>query len=183
MTILVTFREWNNLYQMHRRRSWVQGRAGHSDPRWTTTVGHGADKQGAREEQANSLALHRCHCDDISCSPEISPAQLCRQEGNSGNRINVPRLPRNHLDWMFLNPQMNPCYFSAKRTCQTEFLWEFWREPGNQLYPFSLYLALHVWRKKWQPTPVFLPGESQGQRSLVGCCLWGLTESDTLEAT
>ena len=30
-------------------------------------------------------------------------------------------------------------------------------------------------RRKWQSTPVFLPGESQGQRSLVGCCLWGHT--------
>ena len=39
------------------------------------------------------------------------------------------------------------------------------------------------WRRKWQPTPVFLPGESQGQRSLVGCCLWGRTESDMTEAT
>ena len=39
------------------------------------------------------------------------------------------------------------------------------------------------WRRQWQPTPVFLPGESQGQRSLVGCCLWGRTESDTTEAT
>ena len=38
-------------------------------------------------------------------------------------------------------------------------------------------------RRKWQPTPVFLPGESQGRRSLVGCCLWGRTESDTTEAT
>ena len=38
------------------------------------------------------------------------------------------------------------------------------------------------WRRKWQPTPVFLPGESQGRRSLVGCCLWGRTESDTTEA-
>ena len=37
------------------------------------------------------------------------------------------------------------------------------------------------WRKKWQPTPVFLPGESQGRRSLVGCHLWGCTESDTTE--
>ena len=36
---------------------------------------------------------------------------------------------------------------------------------------------------KWQPTPVFLPGESQGRRSLVGCRLWGRTESDTTEAT
>ena len=39
------------------------------------------------------------------------------------------------------------------------------------------------WRRKWQPTPVFLPGESHGQRSLVGCCPWGCTESNTIEAT
>ena len=39
------------------------------------------------------------------------------------------------------------------------------------------------WRRKWQPTPVFLPGESQGQRSQVGCCLWGCTESDMTEVS
>ena len=39
------------------------------------------------------------------------------------------------------------------------------------------------WRKEWQLTPVFLPGESQGRQSLVGCRLWGGTESDTTEAT
>ena len=39
------------------------------------------------------------------------------------------------------------------------------------------------WKRKWQPTPEFLPGESQGQGSLVGCHLWGRTESDTTEAT
>ena len=38
-------------------------------------------------------------------------------------------------------------------------------------------------RRQWQPTPVFLPGGFQGQQSLVGCCLWGRTESDTPEAT
>ena len=37
------------------------------------------------------------------------------------------------------------------------------------------------WRRKWQPTPVFLPGESQGRGNLVGCRLWGRTESDTTE--
>ena len=37
--------------------------------------------------------------------------------------------------------------------------------------------------KEWQPTPVFLPGESQGWGSLVGCCLWGRTESDMTEVT
>ena len=46
----------------------------------------------------------------------------------------------------------------------------------------SLFTLMH-WRRKWQPTPVFLPGESQGQRSPVGCRLWGHTESDTTEAT
>ena len=40
-----------------------------------------------------------------------------------------------------------------------------------------------LWRRKWQPTPVFLPGESQGQGSLVGCRLWDFTELDTIEAT
>ena len=39
------------------------------------------------------------------------------------------------------------------------------------------------WRRKWQPPPVFLPGESQGWGSLVGCRLWARTESDTTEAT
>ena len=37
------------------------------------------------------------------------------------------------------------------------------------------------WRRKWQSTPVFLPGESQGWGSLVGCRLWGRTELDTTE--
>ena len=46
----------------------------------------------------------------------------------------------------------------------------------------SLFTFMH-WRRKWQPTPVFLPGESQGQGSLVGCRFWGRTESDTTEAT
>ena len=40
-----------------------------------------------------------------------------------------------------------------------------------------------LWRRKQQSTPVFLPGESQGRGSLVGCRLWGHTESDTTEAT
>ena len=46
----------------------------------------------------------------------------------------------------------------------------------------SLFTFMH-WRRKWQPTPVFLPGESQGRGSLVGCRRWGHTESDTTEVT
>ena len=44
----------------------------------------------------------------------------------------------------------------------------------------SLFTFLH-WRRKWQPTPVFLPGESQGRGSLLGCRLWDRTELDTTE--
>ena len=39
------------------------------------------------------------------------------------------------------------------------------------------------WRRAWQPTPVFLPGESHEQRSPAGCSLWGRKESGTTEAT
>ena len=51
----------------------------------------------------------------------------------------------------------------------------------KQLRDFT-FTFMH-WRRKWQPTPVFLPGECQGRGSLVGCRLWGHTESDTTEAT
>ena len=45
-----------------------------------------------------------------------------------------------------------------------------------------LFTFLH-WRRKWQPTPVFLPGESQGWGSLGHCHLWGQTELDTTVVT
>ena len=38
-----------------------------------------------------------------------------------------------------------------------------------------------IWRRAWLPTPVFLPGEFHGQRSLMGCSPWGHKESDTTE--
>ena len=54
-------------------------------------------------------------------------------------------------------------------------------EGRTRLSDFT-FTFLH-WRRTWQPTPVFLPGESQGQGSLVGCRLWGHTELDTTEVT
>ena len=42
-------------------------------------------------------------------------------------------------------------------------------------------LGISPWRRKWQPTPKFSPGKSNGQRSLVGYSLWGCKESDTTE--
>ena len=57
-----------------------------------------------------------------------------------------------------------------------------WRVGHDWVTSLSLFTFSH-WRRKWQPTPVFLPRESQGQGSLVGCRLWGLRESDMTEAT
>ena len=52
----------------------------------------------------------------------------------------------------------------------------------DRVTSLSLFTFMH-WRRKWQPTPVFLPGESQGRGSLMDCCLQGHTESDTTEVT
>ena len=56
-------------------------------------------------------------------------------------------------------------------------------ESWTRLSDFIFTFHFMHWRRKWQPTLVFLPGESQGRWSLVGCHLWGRTESDTTEAT
>ena len=51
-----------------------------------------------------------------------------------------------------------------------------YRRPG-----FDPCVRKLPWRRKWQPTPVFLPGKSHGQRSLMGYSPWGCKESDTTE--
>ena len=50
----------------------------------------------------------------------------------------------------------------------------------NSVTSLSLFTFMH-WRRKWQPTPVFFPGESHGQRSLAGCSPWGRKKLDTTE--
>ena len=54
---------------------------------------------------------------------------------------------------------------------------------GLSYMAFIMLGYVPSWRRKWPPTPVFLPGESQGRWSLVGCHQWGRTESDTTETT
>ena len=52
----------------------------------------------------------------------------------------------------------------------------------NSFWVIFIHHSLtHNWRRKWQPTPVLLLGESHGQRSPVGCSPWGRSESDTTE--
>ena len=88
------------------------------------------------------------------------------------------------------NKSQNEVYNGSTLACKIPWM----EEPGrlqsmgslgvghDWVTSLSLFTFMH-WRRKWQPTPVFLPGESQGRGSLVGCRLWGRTESDTTEAT
>jgi len=46
---------------------------------------------------------------------------------------------------------------------------------------FNPWVGKSLWRRKWEPTPVFLPGKSHGQRSLEGYSSWGSKESDMTE--
>ena len=93
-------------------------------------------------------------------------------------------------------PNSCPIMEKAMATHSSTLAWKIpWMEESDRLQSMgslrighdwatslSLFTFMH-WRRKWQPTPVFLPGESQGRGSLVGCCLWGHTESDMTEAT
>ena len=47
----------------------------------------------------------------------------------------------------------------------------------------DLWVGKFPWRRAWQPTPVFLPGKSHGQRSLAGYSPWGCTDPDMTEVT
>ena len=98
--------------------------------------------------------------------------------------------PSRHIPWV------NQKWEKAMAPHSSTLAWKIpWlEEPGGLQYmgsqrvgddwttSLSLFTFMH-WRRKWQPTPVFLPGESQGQKSLVGCPLWGRPELDTTEAT
>ena len=96
------------------------------------------------------------------------------------------------LIWMFLSF----IFLIFGANCWHSLAWKIpWTEEPDRLqsmgslrvgHNWATSLSLFTfmqWRRKWQPTPVFLPGESQGPGSLVGCRLWGRTESDTTEVT
>ena len=56
------------------------------------------------------------------------------------------------------------------------------KEPTGQCRRYKKH-RFNPWRRAWQPTPVFLPGESHGQRSLAGCSPEGHKESDITKET
>ena len=91
------------------------------------------------------------------------------------------------LQWIFLTQESNQGLLHCR---QVLYQLSYKGSPAGKLANSQRYFKYQLinkyllnTRRKWQPTPVFLPGESQGRGSLVGCRLWGRTESDTTEAT
>ena len=108
----------------------------------------------------------------FSCRIQFTVRYLLNVEGNLWGGVNEKVA---YLLWIIRN----------KRTCTINNKYKhgaFFFFSSLSTFCFRTSY-LHKGRMKWQPNPVFLPGESQGPRSLVGCCLWGCTESDTTEVT
>ena len=135
-----------------------------------------------------------------SC-PTLSDPMDCSLPGSSVHGILQARV----LEWGAISFSSDPAYLTYMQSTSLEkataphsstLAWKIpWtEEPGglqsmgslgvghDRATSLSLFPFMH-WRRKWQPTPVFLPGESQARGSLVGCHLWGRRESDTTEAT
>ena len=144
---------------------------------------------------AKSIHLCPTLCDPIDCSPPASSIHGILQS-RTLEWVAAPSSRGSSLSRNQTQVSMLPAL--ASRFFTTEPL-EAARKPSNsvtvpkkcklkqtklaRIFFFLRRLYPMLVRRKWQPTPVFLTGESHGQRSLVGCCLWGLTELDTTEAT
>ena len=85
----------------------------------------------------------------------------------------------------YLTCLLRNLYAGQEATVRTRHGPMDWFQTGKKVHQGCILspCLFNLWRRKWQPTPVFLPGESHGQRSLVGCSPWGRTESDTTEVT
>ena len=131
-----------------------------------------------------SLIQHHSSKASIVLCSAFFIVQLSHPYMTTGKTIALTR-------WTFVGKVMSPFFNMLSRLA-----WKIpWMEQPSRLQSMgslrvghnwanslSLFTFMH-WRRKWQPTPVFLPGESQGRGSLVSCRLWGRTESDTTEAT
>ena len=120
--------------------------------------------------------------------PELPQHFEMKKRSSKGNmKVPIEQKKNQQIMYPYGEGNGNPLQYSCLENPSME-------EPGglqsmvllraghNWATSLLLFTFMH-WRRNWQPTPVFLPGESQGRGSLVGCHLWGRTESDTTEAT
>ena len=109
------------------------------------------------------------------------PLQLLPGEGLSlpvGSRAGLYSAPDSSLTWTdpCVEPgvELSTAGSNLRGLPPRAAVSEVAQRPG-----FDLWVRKIPWRRKWQSTPVLLPGKSHGQRSLVGYSPWGLKESDT----
>ena len=110
------------------------------------------------------------------CNPMDLAPQASLSVTNSWSLLKLMSIesvmPPNHL--ILCHPLLfPPSIFPSIRVFPNE----------SVLRRFNPWVRKIPWRKEWLPSPVFLPGESQEQRSLLGCHLWGCTESDKTDVT
>ena len=151
---------------------------------------------------AMDILVHICLCTCVSvrvsvgCTPRIRAAQLqwmLRSSVASYCQRMSHCVPNPHPHTCYgqicsFSPQFNGSVEKAMAPHSSTLAWKIpWMEDPGRLQSMgslrvrddwvtslSLFTFMH-WRRTWQPTPVFLPGESQGRGSLVGCRLWGRT--------
>ena len=113
----------------------------------------------------------------VSCVPlSFQHEDLCHLQGSCGEGNGTP------LQYSCLeNPMDGGAWKAAVHEVALQSM-RLRRIGHDWATSLSLFTFMY-WRRKWQLTPVFLPGESQGRGSLVRCRLWGRTESDMTEAT
>ena len=81
-------------------------------------------------------------------------------------KICIYIIKSNHISWIS---------FKKKKTYMYNWVWFLkWLSSTESSYGFDPWVGKIPWRRKWQPTPVFLPGKSHGQRGLEGHSLQGL---------
>ena len=117
----------------------------------------------------------------------------CSLQGFSVHGILQTRI----LEWVPFSGGSSPPRFQTHVSCTVDRFFTTWATRCSLFFQSSFIgynsqiiygeicplLRDREWWRQWQPTPVLLPGKSQGQQSLVGCHLWGSTESDMTAAT
>ena len=157
--------------------------------------GNNSSEKQIIQEHGYNLTFSRIMVRDIEqqSSRVISSPKFYEGDGMIST-LRVPGLEEYISQWIHVCwtwPLLDTSKEKAMATYSSTLAWKIpWTEEPGRLQSMgsrrvvhdwatslSLFTFMH-WRRKWQPTPVFLPEESQGQGSLVGCRLWGRTELD-----
>ena len=110
--------------------------------------------------------------------------QISHNDMYSPSLVSLPPIPPSHSsEWSQSNRLGSLCHIAAYSSYFGLPWWLSGKEPPCQCrrHGFDPPVGKIPWRRKWQLTPVFFPGRSHGQRSLVGYSPWGRTELDTTE--